>query len=234
MMARAALCSLACLAVALAGCASSRVDPHTASVVEHESEAAREDRIAREHMAEYDPYATELQKHCGGSPTSSYATTPCWSEMLNPTQKHFDEAMEHARRAERHRAAAAALRAAEAKACAGVAMADRDISPFHHFADIVRVTIVGAPDAPEGADVVFKKAPGLTVESMQRIVDCHLARNAALGHEVPEMPYCPLVPKNVAAVAAEVPDGIVVRLRGTDAEAGKAIAARAKTLAPSK
>lgn len=226
--------SLVLVALFLSACGSSRVDPHSASVAEHESEAATEERVAHEHMLEYDPDASQLEKHCGGSPSASYATTPCWSEMTNPTQKHFDEAMEHARRAERHRAAARALRDAEARACEGVAMADRDISPFHHVADIVRVTIVGPPDAPEGADVVFAKRPGLGADALRRIVDCHLARNAALGHEVPEMPYCPLVPKNVMAVVADVDDGVVVRLRGADPEATKLIVQRAKALAPSK
>lgn len=30
---------------------------------------------------------------------------------------------------------------------------------------------------------------------LERAISCHLARNAALGHEVPAMPDCPLVPR---------------------------------------
>jgi len=39
----------------------------------------------------------------------------------------------------------------------------------------------------------------MTAEWFQRIVDCHLARNASLGFSAAEMPYCPLNVKGVHA-----------------------------------
>lgn len=45
----------------------------------------------------------------------------------------------------------------------------------------------------------FRPVPGLTKELFQRIVNCHLARNAVLGHDAPELAYCPLAPKGVTA-----------------------------------
>jgi hypothetical protein len=39
----------------------------------------------------------------------------------------------------------------------------------------------------------------MTAEWLQRLTDCHIARNAALGHVAPAMPDCPLVPMGVTA-----------------------------------
>jgi hypothetical protein len=48
------------------------------------------------------------------------------------------------------------------------------------------------------AIVMFRARPSMTAEWLQRVVDCHPARNAALGHVVLDLPDCPLVPKGVA------------------------------------
>ena len=64
-----------------------------------------------------------------------------------------------------------------------------------------------------GAIVEFRAVPGLTAEWLQRMVDCHIARNAALGHDVPEMPDCPLVPKGASAQVASTGAGFSVAIR---------------------
>ncbi len=81
-----------------------------------------------------------------------------------------------------------------------------------------------------GATVVFRALPGLTAPWLQRVVDCHLARNAALGHAVPEMPYCPLVPKGVSATVTETRDGFAVTISAKDAETANEILTRSKGL----
>lgn len=62
------------------------------------------------------------------------------------------------------------------------------------------------------------------------IVDCHLARNAALGHDVPEMPDCPLVPKGASARVQESAGGLRVEVRSDDLSAAADILARARRL----
>lgn len=135
----------------------------------------------------------------------------------NPTDTRQQEAA--LRAATAHRAAAQALLDAEANACKGIAPADRDISPFSHVQDIERAMPLHAKvsygknvyaDGLAGATVRFRAVPGLTREWFQRIVDCHLARNAALGFVVPEMSDCPLVAKGARAVVRSAGAGFEV------------------------
>jgi hypothetical protein len=70
----------------------------------------------------------------------------------------------------------------------------------------------------------------MTAPWLQRLIDCHLARNAALGHEVPEMPYCPLVPKGVTATVRPTPTGFAVEIRSSDRDTAKEIVRRAEGL----
>ena len=135
----------------------------------------------------------------------------------------FDSAAEH-------RAASKALQDAESRACIGIDPSDRDISPFHHGADIAAVKVLGTPGAETGIDVVFKPVVGLTVEKLQHLVDCHLARSAALGHQVPEMPYCPLVPKGATAKVNKAGESLTVTITDPDPVGLKEILARSKQL----
>ncbi|HEY4121787.1 MAG TPA: hypothetical protein VGM56_28165 [Byssovorax sp.] len=59
--------------------------------------------------------------------------------------------------------------------------------------------------------------------SLQRIVDCHLARNDALGHVVPWMLYCPLVPRDVTAMVTDEPQGLAIRVESPDPAAAREV-----------
>jgi hypothetical protein len=141
------------------------------------------------------------------------------------------------------------LRDAEARACAGLAEEDRDMSPFSHAADIQSVsprheepkgergtpTAVGRaqdrmPTRLVGATVVFGAKPGLTAEWLQRIVDCHLARNAAVGHDMSEMPDCPLVPRGAQATVRSAGGGFAVDVRADDDKTAAEILQRAQRI----
>jgi hypothetical protein len=65
---------------------------------------------------------------------------------------------------------------------------------------------------------------------LQRIVDCHLARNAALGHEAPEMPDCPLVPKGVTGKVTATSDGFAVAVASDDSATAAEILRRARAV----
>lgn len=210
----------------------------------HDMSASRHEQAVREHDASIaTAEAACQQKRRGqltagpGVPTSAandpdQPYTPCWRAV---DRRVIDA---HTRAAAEHRAASEALRAAEARACTALAVEDRDMSPFQHTAEIARVDPLVVEDTTSkvprrnvvGAIVTFRAVPGMSAEYLQRTVDCHLARNAALGHVIPEMPDCPLVPRGAHARVVSAGDGLAVEIRGDDAEAVREIRARAERL----
>lgn len=228
--------SLAAALVAMAACGGGR-SPHDRSVIDHERSARAHDSDARaieQRCAER--RRNELTAPVGREPNVvrlDRPGEPCWKAA----DKRFVDA--HRNAAVKHRAASAVLRDAEARACAGISQADREISPLERTGDIVRVEPYTQKDAlPRssferqlGAVVTFRAVPGLTVEWLQREVDCHLARNAALGHDVPEMPNCPLVPRSVTASVRSVGDGFAVEIRSDDPDTAHEILIRAQRVA---
>ena len=78
--------------------------------------------------------------------------------------------------------------------------------------------------------MTFRDVPGLTRGRLQQIVDCHLARNAVLGHDVPEMSYCPLVPLGAKAQVNQTPGGLTVEITADGSEAAQDVWRRAELL----
>jgi hypothetical protein len=70
----------------------------------------------------------------------------------------------------------------------------------------------------------------LTAEWLQRVVDCHIARNNALGNNMPEMAYCPLVPKGVTAKVASLGNGFAVTIESKDPASAQEVLRRAQAL----
>ena len=230
------LVSLVILAVS--ACAhSSGTDPHEMSAAQHEAAATQEQEQGAAHAAQHDPNAREERTNCSGG-----KGRVCWTETVNPTAGHITSARDHTQLAAQHRAASQALRDAEAAACTGLSDEDRDTSPFAHTEDIQGVTQLQARAAGDrdtaaadgGATIVFRATPGLTAEWLQRIVNCHLARNAAVGHDMPEMPYCPLVPNAVEANVRSVGDGFAVAVTSKDRATAAEIWRRAQQLTASR
>lgn len=220
---------------ALGGCVHPGTRPHDMGMDAHEAEAADADAAASSHAAQFDPNAVKTAEQCH----AGRGGRVCWTRVTNPTQEHRQEAEAMARIAEEHRAASAALREAEATACAGLAEEDRDVSPFAYVEDIAGVEPLtvsrGGGKLPRsevtvGAVVTVRAVPGLTAEWLQRVVDCHVARGASLGHVVPEMPDCPLVPQGVSARVTSTGTGFAVELRSEDSDAAGDILARARRL----
>lgn len=217
------------------GCMHPGTRPHQMASEDHEAAAATADADAAAHALQYDPGATESNKHCH----SGKGGRVCWTAVSNPTEAHLKQAEAMIRLAAEHRAASSALRTAEDSACIGIAPEDRDISPFSYVDDIIAVSPItlargGSKSGPHevtlGASVTVRAVPGLSTEQLQGIVDCHLARNAALGHVVPEMPDCPLVPKGAFASVITTADGFAVEIRSDNVTAAEDILARARRL----
>ena len=216
---------------AISCAASPGTQPHDMSQAGHEQAATAEETQAEQHAAQFDAGATETKRTC--PPKGA-----CWTSETNPTSEHLEMAQAHKKAAAEHRAAGAALADAEAKACADIPESERDMSPFAHREDIAAVTPLeetkpvgkGKTTKIVGATVKFKAVPGLTQEWLQRVVNCHLARAAAVGHTMPEMPYCPLVPKGVTAKVESAGDGFNVEIRSDDRAAADDVLKRAQSL----
>lgn len=211
-------------------------EPHGSSVADHERIAQKHERAA-EGIEEQCAKArrNELTAPVDAEPAAierlDRPGEPCWKA---PDKRFLDA---HRDAAKEHRAASASLRAAEARACVGIPEDDRVISPFERSDDIASVepfllhVPVDEPSSyrrPVGAVVTFRAVPGLTAEWLQREIDCHLARNTAVGNVVPEMPDCPLVPRDVEAHVRATGTGFAVELRSDDPETAREILDRAE------
>lgn len=240
------VCFVLCPAL-VAACAGKTpgAEPHDMSAPAHEREAEEHTQAGEEHNAKFRPQQAIERERCAPGralPKAGGAVVDdaCWTSVHNPTAEHLWTAAEHRRQAADHRAASAALRQAEARACEGVGPDDRDTSPFEHREDIVSVRPLKRnefdartklpPEMLLGAVVTFRAVPGLTAEWLQHVIDCHLARNAALGHVVPEMPDCPLVPANVEARVSSIGDGFTVAVSSQDPKTAREILSRAERL----
>lgn len=227
------------LGLFVAACSSSTpgARPHDMSAAQHEAAAREHERRAEMHRDQYDPDTRAPIERC--NPSTPARPPICWTAVENPTTAHLRAAEKDRRRAADHRAASQALRDAEARACAGIADEDRDTSPFERVEDIASVEPlyeqVGSPKVlhskTAGAIVTFRARPALTAEWLQRLVNCHLSRNAALGHVAPDMPDCPLVPKGVTARVTSTGNGFAVAIRGSDETAAREVLERARRLA---
>ncbi len=201
--------------------------------------ASNEEIAAQDHQNQFDASAQEEQKACDSS-TDAYGMNICWTESINPTEEHRALAEKHRALAAKHRSASQALVQAEEAECQGVSDLDRTISPFGHAKDVISVQRVvrtgdrlmtsGGALSNEGVEIVIAAVPDLTLERLQHLIDCHLARNAALGHSVPEMPYCPLVPDNVEAIVEPAKDGFAVRVTSPNTEVALRLWERAQLI----
>jgi hypothetical protein len=206
--------------------------PQDMTAAEHEAAAQSEEAQAGEHAAQYSSDARTTSTRCGT------AQKACWTSLENPTAQHAHDSEQHRTWAVQHRAASQALVAAEQRACAGVPEEDRDMSPFRHKEDISSVAKLekteqhGKVAQPhlKGATVTFRAVPGLTEQWLQRIVDCHLARNAAMGDHAHEMDYCPLALKGASASVRALPDGFAVDVSCDDPKVAEQILKRAEAL----
>lgn len=222
------------------GCASPRVRPGDMSVRDHETAAAEDSAEAGRHAERYDPKAVRYtdvypESLPGCDKTLAGSCSPMWSMRMNPTDRELALAVAHKARARQHRAAARALRDTEARACANVSPSDRDISPFQRRRDIRFVMEIGASGGnaapgPAGAAVVFGPVPGLTATTLERIVECHLARYAALGFDQSENTDCPLNVRGASAIVRTLPDGLAVEITSTDAAGALEISRRVRAL----
>ncbi len=223
------------LGLLVAGCATATpgTKPHDMSAAQHDLKGREQDARAQVHAARFDANVKFEREGCP-------ADTACWTWVTDDPMAERRIAEDHQRQAAAHRAASAALSVAEAHACGGINPDDRDMSPFEHIRDIASVEPLtersGTSKTPSermvGAIVTFRPVAGMTAEWLQRVVDCHLARNASLGHVVLDMPDCPLVPNGAQARVNSTGSLLAVEIRSDDNETSREILLRAMRLRP--
>jgi len=215
------------LAGILTACGAAGTQPHDMAAAQHGATAETLEKSAVEHAHRSDPGGGTTT--CGGSTIEG--TSPCWSVPSNQAA-HEQEARRLHELAKRHRAAGDALIQAERDACAGLAEADRDVSPFIYHDDITSVTRLSetqAEPARIGVVIRFRPVEGLTIGWLERAVQCHIARSAVLGHSA-ELGYCPLAVRGASAKVAANASGLAVEVWATDPAGGAEILGRAQKL----
>jgi hypothetical protein len=234
----------------LGGCGpTTGTQAHDMSAAEHRAAAEHAEAQGTAHMDEYDPNANEAETRCKAGLATNKGLV-CWKEAINPTREHTTFAEEQRTMAAQHRAGSDALLAVEEQSCAGIREDDRDISPFAHRGDIVSVSkLEGQTEsnvepydqargagALAGARVVFRAVPGLTTQWLQHTIDCHVARNGVIGHDLAsrEMSYCPLTLRGVQAKVRPLRDSFAVDVLSEDRQVADEIWRRAQALTPAR
>lgn len=135
----------------------------------------------------------------------------------------------------KHRAAAETLRQAEAQACSGMPERERNLGAFFRRGDIESFAPLyeasgRTATALKGAILVMRPAPGMTAEWLQRNIECHIARSAALGHSTEQMSKCPFALNGVSVEVRSGGDKFLVYVRGGDPKTADEIWQRTQTL----
>jgi len=197
------------------------------SANEHEAIA----RTDRQRANEKD---SQARTACPGD-ESSDACHRYWTSFRNPTRKRFQEADKYRREAERHTSASRELRDAESRACMGLSVDEREVSPFFHEDDIVSVAKV-ALDAPHdvltGARVVFRQLPEMTPARLQRELDCEAAHDAVVGYSQNDRSVVAI--EGVVTFVHPVETGLAVEIRPHDAAGSRILGQRVDALVRAK
>lgn len=219
------------LCIALGGCGAASpheegADAHLSTAVAHERAAAEQERPR---MA-----ATLDWRRC----VAQGRGLLCSSMFRDSTAEREREAERHRAFAAAHRSASQALRDAEASACKGLSGDDLDIPLLARSHYIVSVEpIYRGPSSGEatakhllGASVTFSATTGLTLERLRRLLDCEVARAAALGHDNAGVQFDPLAVPGATAIASSARDELSVAITVGDPEAASKILERARAL----
>ena len=209
-------------------CAHPSTEPHEMSLQGHE-EAARQASQESERLRE---------NPCPPTTGEAVQTNAvCWTPSLASEAQRARAAEQQQRLAEAHGKAAAELREEADSACAGVAEADRVTIPFFHVQDLDGARPLRAPHDSKrpgqpkiGVTIFVRPVLGLTEQRLQRLVNCHLAQNALVGHVSAVEPDCPLVPAGVSAAVRSASDRFAVDIKGSSPEVVKEIETRTRLL----
>lgn len=163
------------------------------------------------------------------------AAAQALSELATPMAKK--QVKMHWKMATEHYAAARDLEMSELDACAGLSESEREMSPFAHRADIEGVDPLyegfslrqgGAKEV--GAAVLLRPTAGLNAQTLQRIVDCHIAHHAVLGPDLPRESHCPLMLQGVVATVSSTAGALAIAMRADKEDTAHEVGRRAAAL----
>ena len=212
----------------LLGCAGGGTAPGAMSADAHRAAAEQEQQRSAAHRA--GESVSARADSCGG-PLTSEPQDICWSTPNAERVQHHRRARRHEELAVEHRAAATTLMQDEAKACANVSTTDRETSLFGHSGDILSVQTIRRPPldaSPRGVRVVFRAVRGLSVDSLQRVLNCQLARAATLGEAFDQED--PLALRPLETSLKQTDEGVVLEMRSEDREVAAALVRRTREL----
>lgn len=214
----------------VSACASAGTKPGDMTAAKHQAAAHAAEEEGGRHERRYDSAASAQ------APCSPYDRELCSTptSFWNPTEGHSQEGAQYRRFASKHTAASEALLAAEARACAGIPVAERDASPFRTRQDIDRVETIDKEGLGGGrllgARIVLRSRAGASAEHLQHVIDCHLARWAVTGAADSAVPSCPLAHKDVTAKVSAAHTGFAVEIVAKDEQTAAMVIANARAL----
>jgi hypothetical protein len=136
-----------------------------------------------------------------------------------------------------HWAAAERLREVEQATCAEVPESDRDQGPLarrDRIAAIEPLSVRPYPKdpilQPAGVAVYLRAAPGMTEQSLGRVLECHLAHHAVVGDRVADR-TSPLFVDDARVALSATGDGFRIAITARDVTAARQIIERARALA---
>lgn len=213
-------------------------DPQATGAAQHSAAAEREEKRLFRHKALYNARAKSSIRRC--SPSQEGAAAPkCWVETINPTEIHKAEMKVHSERAVYHRKAARDLRAAESKACEGIARGSWGVNPFLN-GHILGVSPLEKPAEPgkkkltlHGATVFIQPMGITSPQQLQQIMDCYSRHQAVIGYGpiTTAADRSPLGEPGSRATVRELRQGFAVDVRAEDPFAAQAVWLRAQRLA---
>lgn len=207
------------------GCVWRGTHPHNMSLAGHRAPAIAESQAATQ--------GTLAQQAHPGPAWDEGCYRP-WTGFGEPSEKHLDEDRAYQGLSGKRPAVSRALHAAETRSCGGIPNRDRNITPFVHAEEIVSVELLPVDigrNVVSGRRIVFRALSDITAEGLQRLIDCHVARNAALGYQHGDHnPLCPLAVKTVAANVTAHPMGWSIDLIPDSEAAARELRRRTESL----
>jgi hypothetical protein len=153
---------------------------------------------AREHELS----AANHRRNAGKFAPCANSATGCPTGSISPVMAiEYEQAVTDQHLADQHRARIEDLRDAEHQACSGLLDRDGHVMSFGHVEEVRRIEKAGS--SVVSVMLTATNDGGLKLDEVERVVQCHLARNASRGLDAMDAGSCPFVPGARATVRAD-------------------------------